>query len=138
MGELVASWLGPSPKMEEDDSLDPGQVVVTLGADFEHVAEPSTPDDPDSGDAPGSDDSDTTGVDGTGGSELAGGSGGQTSSSSSTTTTTTTPGWTPGVAPERRRLHLSPTSVPGAHRPWMVSGDGGRRRWLRSARLSHL
>ncbi|MCB1012340.1 MAG: LCP family protein [Microthrixaceae bacterium] len=100
MGELVASWLGPSPKMEEDDSLDPGQVVVTLGADFEHVAEPSTPDDSDSGDAPGSDDSDTTGVDGTGGSELAGGSGGQTSSSSSTTTTTTTPGWTPVVAAE--------------------------------------
>ena len=28
MGELVAAWLGPDPELLEDDSLDPGQVVV--------------------------------------------------------------------------------------------------------------
>ncbi|MCZ7631195.1 MAG: LytR C-terminal domain-containing protein [Microthrixaceae bacterium] len=41
MGELVAAWLGPDPIVEEGASLEGGEVVVTLGGDFETVAEPS-------------------------------------------------------------------------------------------------
>ncbi len=99
MGELVASWLGPDPELVEDDSLDDGQVVVTLGEDFERVGEPADTDSGDTGseDTESSDGSDTTST--TAGSGTVDTNGGS-SVSTSTTTTTTTPGWTPGVAPE--------------------------------------
>ncbi|MCB1272200.1 MAG: LCP family protein [Microthrixaceae bacterium] len=90
MGELVAAWLGPDPELLEDDSLDPGQVVVVLGADFEHVGEPE-------------EDPLADGSAGDAASGTADGSGTATTGSSqpgTTTTTTTVPGWTPGVPPE--------------------------------------
>jgi hypothetical protein len=106
MGELVAGWLGPDPLVEEDDTLDAGEVVVTLGSDFETVVEPTDdseagssgtgPDDAsddesqDSGDAGLSDGSSATGA----------GSSAGSATSVPATMTTTPPGWTPGVAPE--------------------------------------
>jgi LCP family protein required for cell wall assembly len=95
MATLVAGWLGPEPKIVEDEDLPPGMVVVELGEDFESVSEPSgipesqQPDSSgDSSDGETSDipDSSTAPTGGTG--------------SAPTTTTTTVVGWTPGVAPE--------------------------------------
>lgn len=105
MGELVAAWLGPDPPIEQDDSLEPGEVVVELGRDFATVAEPSEPAEQDS-DGQGSDrqSSDSQGSDGLGGGSADDGSGLAPGSSaaggSPATMTTTPPGWTPGVAPE--------------------------------------
>lgn len=89
MGELVGGWLDPTPMLEEDRTLAPGRVSVTIGSDFAHVSRPA---------------SSTTGA--RGGSAAVdapnGASGhGSTSGSdpSSSTTTTTEPGWTPGAAP---------------------------------------
>lgn len=81
MAELVGTWLDPTPQIEEDPSLSPGHVAVTIGADFAHVSKPSAP--------------------------SAGGAGqqvdrtpaGAATPSTQTTTTTTEPGWSPGVAP---------------------------------------
>ena len=80
MAELVATWLGPTPKLKEDGKLAPGHVAVTIGEDFERVAEPAgvTTVPP----APGT---------GTGDAAAA--------PSTAPTTTTTEPGWTPGSAP---------------------------------------
>lgn len=82
MGELVARWLDPAPMLEEDPSLAPSRVVVSIGADFAHVSEPAaTPGTlPSQGRSPA--------VEGTtpGGGVPA-------------TTTTTDPGWTPGPPP---------------------------------------
>jgi LCP family protein required for cell wall assembly len=93
MGELVAGWLGPAPKVVEDPDVEAGHVTVELAADFDSISEPSEGPEQDGGDsvvettAPAED-----------GSEAAGGNAG--SSSTSSTTTTTVAGWTPGVAPE--------------------------------------
>jgi LCP family protein required for cell wall assembly len=104
MGELVADWLGPDPLVEEDDSLEAGQVVVMLGKDFETVAEP--PEDSATGSS-GSGDASDDGSQASGDAGLADGSsaaGAGSSARSSTsvpaTMTTTPTGWTPGVAPE--------------------------------------
>ncbi len=80
MGELVAAWLGPSPELQEDDGLAPGRVTVTIGDDFDRIAEP--------------DPSSTTSAP-TGSGESASGDG-----TAPATTTTTEPGWTPGSPPE--------------------------------------
>lgn len=79
MAELVATWLGPSPELEQDDDLDAGQVTVTIGDDFERVVEPEATQVAPVPAGPG---------------EAASGDG-----DPPTTTTTTEPGWTPGVAP---------------------------------------
>jgi LCP family protein required for cell wall assembly len=80
MAELVAAWLGPEPELEEDRDLAAGRVVVTLGADFDRVAEPdpATPAPPAADAVPAGDPATTD---------------------TSPTTTTTEPGWTPGPPP---------------------------------------
>ncbi|MEZ5238417.1 MAG: LCP family protein [Microthrixaceae bacterium] len=93
MGDLVAAWLGPDPDVEEDDSLDPGQVVVVLGSDFEHVGEPEETEVGSGGGDAAEEASSSSG-------EPKDDSAGSAGPSSTTTTTTTTPGWTPGVAPK--------------------------------------
>ncbi len=107
MGDLVAAWFGPSPKVEVDESLGSGQVVVTLGHDFRTISEPVADhgSDGSSSDVQSDSTSDPSGngvgrnpgevADGQNGSDVSGASG-----SATTTTTTTQPGWTPGVAPE--------------------------------------
>jgi len=80
MGELVAAWIAPAPEMEEDRRLTPGRVVVTLGADFEHVSEPAEAAGSDGDQSPPSAES-------------------STSQSTPASTTTTEPGWTPGAPP---------------------------------------
>lgn len=105
MAALVADWLGPAPRIIEDDALGAGEVSVELGRDFRTVAEPSEgsrSDDSDDSDGAstvpaldadgggsGGDDEGTANVGGT-----------QDSGVVQSTTTTTVPGWTPGVAPE--------------------------------------
>lgn len=99
MAELVAGWLGPDPLLDVDDSLDPGEVVVTLGGDFETVAEPTdeSANEPTGGGSDGQpQDSRDGGI--SPGSSATGGDSSAVAPAS--TTTTTTPGWTPGVAPE--------------------------------------
>ena len=79
MAELVARWLGPEPKLQEDGDLAPGRVTVTIGDDFKSVSEPAG----------------VTTVPppvGTGDSS--------TAPPAEETTTTTEPGWTPGAAPD--------------------------------------
>lgn len=82
MAELVSAWLSPRAELVEDDDLAPGHVLVRLGQDFQHVAEPDEA--PPTTAAPAPDpperSTDTT--------------------AAPTTTTTTAPGWTPGVPPE--------------------------------------
>lgn len=100
MGELVAGWLGPDPEVEEDDSLDAGEVVVTLGSDFETVAEPEEGSGTGTADEPAEDD----GSQDDGSQDVSPGSSAaepdsSTAAPSTSTTTTTMPGWTPGVAP---------------------------------------
>ena len=80
MAELVATWLGPAPKLKEDSKLAPGRVTVTIGDDFDSVSEPEgapAPTDPTPADP----------------AAEAGGS-------APSTTTTTEPGWTPGAVPD--------------------------------------
>jgi hypothetical protein len=81
MGELTAAWFGPAPRVVEDPDLEPGRVRVTLGPDFDSIAEPDEA-------ATAEPATDVT-VEGSSGSP-----------STTTTTTTTVVGWTPGVAPE--------------------------------------
>lgn len=80
MAELVAGWLTAAPKLVEDDKLASGRVRVTLGTDFERVAEPD--------EAPAT----TTTV--------APGSSEDPATTTPSTTTTTQPGWQPGTPPE--------------------------------------
>lgn len=87
MATLVAQWLDPAPDLEEDPSLASGRVAVTIGADFQHVAEPSTDTAPTS--EPSSTDS----------PPASGGAAGSEGPSASSTTTATEPGWTPGPPP---------------------------------------
>jgi LCP family protein required for cell wall assembly len=109
MAELVGAWIGPEPRLLEDDRLSPGEVVVTLGSDFETVSEPADA----GGDSAGGDERGTDGADTSGSSgQLASGSDGITTGdvaagataggdpAPSSTTTTTVPGWTPSAAPE--------------------------------------
>jgi LCP family protein required for cell wall assembly len=79
MGRLVAAWIGPAPKLQEDKQLAPGQVVVDLGPDFARVGEPAA--------TPTSGGSSTTAAPSSSGS------------TAPATTTTTEPGWTPGTPP---------------------------------------
>lgn len=81
MGELVAAWLGPAPKLVEDAKVTPGSVRVDLGTDFATVAEPSA-----------KPTTTTTAV-----ASPATASGG--SAAAPATTTTTEPGWTPSAPP---------------------------------------
>ena len=88
MARLVARWLSPEAEIAEDDTLEPGTVRVTLGADFEHVAEPGEPE-PDAADRGGE-----------GAVDPSGGDGAATAvSAPASTTTTTQPGWVPGTPP---------------------------------------
>ncbi len=110
MAELVASWLGPAPRIVEDEALQPGHVSVTLGPDFDSIAEPEQPSEGSSTSSTAepeeqSDDASAEGVDGDDGQGDDGGGpgsspGGSTAASTTSTTTTTVAGWTPGVAPE--------------------------------------
>ncbi len=93
MGELAAAWFGPSPRVVEDPDLEPGQVRVTLGPDFESIAEPDEVEPDDAA-------SEASGTEATGESTDVTVEGSAGSPSTSTTTTTTVVGWTPGVAPE--------------------------------------
>lgn len=85
MAELVGGWVEPSPEVVEDESLSPGEVVVTLGPDFASVSEPTEASEPTEISGP---------------EEPAGSIPEDSASTTSSTTTTTVPGWTPGVAPE--------------------------------------
>jgi LCP family protein required for cell wall assembly len=89
MGELTAAWFGPSPRVVEDPDLEPGRVRVTLGPDFETIAEPDDAAAAESVDGGADESADVT----TEGSA-------DSPSASTSTTTTTVAGWTPGVAPE--------------------------------------
>lgn len=115
MGELVASWLGPDPILEEDDSLSGGEVVVELGSEFRTVAEPAEEisdggsdgsavnGDADSSDGAGPShggDGLSEGSSAAGAGSTSGASGDGPSTTAPATMTTTPPGWTPGVAPE--------------------------------------
>ncbi len=97
MAQLVASWLGPTPGILEDEDLSPGQVTIELGSDFRTVAEPPEVNEP-------ADTTNTTTAPVTAPAEgpvgAGDGSAGSTTAGPSTTTTTTQPGWAPGVAPE--------------------------------------
>ncbi|MHB1139799.1 MAG: LytR C-terminal domain-containing protein, partial [Microthrixaceae bacterium] len=81
MAELVAAWLTATPELVEDEDLASGLVRVTLGTDFDRVAEPDEV--PATTTTAASDPSVDPSV-----------------SSVPETTTTTQPGWQPGVAPE--------------------------------------
>ena len=81
--ELVASWIGPAPRLVEEDESAPGTLRIELGADFETVAEPAPP--PESPGARA----------GEGGEPVDDGDGPDRAA----TTTTTTPGWSPGSPP---------------------------------------
>jgi len=78
MAELVAGWLTPRAELREDEDVPVAHVRVTVGADFESVAEP--------------DDAATS-------TTTAAGDPG-TAAGVPTTTTTTQPGWTPSQPPE--------------------------------------
>lgn len=102
MGELVAGWLGPDPLVTEDETLDDGEVVVTLGSDFETVVEPADGSETGSsgtGTDGASDDESQDSAD-AGLSDGSSAAGAGSSTSVPATMTTTPPGWTPGVAPE--------------------------------------
>jgi hypothetical protein len=86
MGELTAAWFGPSPRVVEDPDLEPGRVRVTLGPDFETIAEPDDAAAAESVDGGADESADVT-------SE-------GSADSPSASTSTTVAGWTPGVAPE--------------------------------------
>jgi LCP family protein required for cell wall assembly len=88
MAELVAAWLSPRAELSEDDGLGEATVRVTLGTDFERVAEPDDAASP----GPVAPDDAAPGVTAAQGDVAAGGA--------ASTTTTTQPGWTPGQAPE--------------------------------------
>jgi LCP family protein required for cell wall assembly len=99
MAELVAGRVGPTPDLVEDGSLEPGQVVLTLGTEFDSISETA---------ATGSDGgtSDGGASDGTGVSEgsearegLSTGVSAAGGGAAATTSTTTAPGWTPGTPP---------------------------------------
>lgn len=77
MAELVARWLSPAAELREDEDLPVAHVSVTVGADFESVAEPD--DLPAPTTTPAGDPGAAAGV--------------------PTTTTTTQPGWTPTQPP---------------------------------------
>ena len=81
MAELVAAWMSPTPKLVEDKDLAPGSVKVTVGADFQKIAEPS--------------DGDTS-------TSSSSSSSTAPPSTNGTAPVTTAPpeiGWTPGAAP---------------------------------------
>ncbi len=79
MAELVAGWLSPTAELSERKDLPTATVRVTLGSDFERVAEPeSTVSATTTPSAPGDPGTPST----------------------STTTVPPEPGWTPGQAPE--------------------------------------
>lgn len=82
MGELVIRWMDPAPELEEDPSLPPSRVSVTIGADFAHVSKPST-----------------TGAPSVPSPSAPSGAGAVPDGTAPATTTTTEPGWTPGAAP---------------------------------------
>lgn len=95
MAELAAAWLGPDPELAEVADVEPGNVRIVLGADFERVAEPS--------------DEEASNADGSRGTEDAADGQmdvGEADPSEAatpptvTTTTTTVPGWTPSQPPE--------------------------------------
>jgi len=90
MAELVAAWLGPVPEVVEVDDLDMGTVRVTLGRDFDRIAEPTDGAPSAAGEESVVDElpEDSTEV------------GGSPAAAAAPTTTTTVPGWTPGQAPE--------------------------------------
>ncbi len=82
MGQLVAAWIGPAPKLQEDKTLQAGTVTVDIGADFATIAEP-----------PGTGHAATSAVPAT------------VPGSAPATTTTTEPGWTPGNPPAGVTCH---------------------------------
>lgn len=102
MAELAAAWLGPAPELVEVDDLDVGTVRVTLGRNFERIAEPSE-------DAPTAASPDTV-TDGAAGSTSDTGLSEDVAKSSdvpdvatesaAAAPTTTVPGWTPSQPPE--------------------------------------
>ena len=82
MAELVAGWITASPELDEDKRLAPGTVRVTLGADFDKVAEPDESAATQTTEAPVDQVADPA------------------APTTTSTTTTTQPGWTPGVPPQ--------------------------------------
>jgi len=84
MAELVAGWLSPEAEVVEDPKLPAGTVRVTLGSDFDRVAEPD-----------GAPATTTTAAPETSSSDPE-----ATDTTTPATTTTTQPGWQPGTAPE--------------------------------------
>lgn len=89
LAKLAARWISAEPKLVEDKTMPPGKVIVSLGSDFKHIAEPeetSAPSNTEGG----------AGSSGSGGSKTEG----TESTSVPTTTAPPQPGWTPGVAPE--------------------------------------
>jgi hypothetical protein len=92
LAELVAGWLGPEPELRRDPDVPAGHVVLTLGEDFERIAEP------DAAGTTGGGSSSSAGADGAGNG---GGGDGEaaTATVAPTTTSTTVPGWQPGSPP---------------------------------------
>ncbi|CAN5442225.1 hypothetical protein BH10ACT3_BH10ACT3_00760 [soil metagenome] len=80
MAQLVAGWITATPELAEDKNLPSGTVRITLGTDFDRVAEPD--------EVP----STTTTAAPAASADPAG-------STPPEVTTTTQPGWKPGVAP---------------------------------------
>jgi LCP family protein required for cell wall assembly len=80
MAQLVAGWISAAPQLVEDKKLASGTVRVTLGSDFERIAEPDEAPATTTTAAPASSD--------------------DPASTTPSTTTTTQPGWQPGVPPE--------------------------------------
>lgn len=94
LAKLVAGWISPTPKVQVDKSLSPGQVVLDLGSDFSKIVKPD-PDDvatTTSTEPHSSSDGDS--------GDTEGGNVGEVATTTIPVTTTTQPGWTPGVPPE--------------------------------------